>query len=200
MKPWMLWSAALSLLLSGCVNVDYVGQTFAPIPEGTPVAYFGSRDEIRPGRYRIIGRGVITTTRRLDKYDIQEILIDEARKRGADAVVLVSHKRVRRGVYEREPDVAAVDTSPATKSGNVKPGGEPLDISLDRSETLEGEHHYRIELELRVLFLKTREDLEQELARRGRELDRLVKQPDPAKPAPGKKPEAGKAPEAPKAK
>ena len=181
-------SAVLCFCAAGCVNVDYVGQTFPPIPEGTPVEFFASRDEIQPGKYRIIGRGVVTTMRRLDKYDIREILIGEARKRGADAVVLVGQKRVRRGVYEREPDVAAVDTSPATHASNIKPGGEPLEISLDRSETLEGEHHYRIELELRVLFLKTREDLEQELARRGRELDRLVKQPDPARSAPADKP------------
>ena len=31
-----------------------------------------------------------------------------------------------------------------------------------------------------MLFLKDKEALEQQLARRGRELDQLVKQPDPA--------------------
>ena len=186
--------AAWLLFAAGCVNVDYVGQTFEPIPEGTPVEYFGSRRDIPPGKYRIIGRAVVTTTRQFDKYDIREMLIDEARKRGADAVVLVDFKRVKRGVYESEPDVAAVDTAPASKSGNVKPGGEPLDISLDSSEPLRGEHHYRIDLELRVLFLKSKDELEQQLARRGRELDRLVKQPEPAQNVPEKAPEAPKAP------
>jgi len=191
--------AAWLLFAAGCVNVDYVGQTFEPIPEGSPVEYFGSRADIQPGKYRIIGRGVVTTTRRLDHYDIREILIDEARKRGADAVVLVDQKRVMRGIYEREPDISAVDTSPASNSGNIKPGGEPLDVSLDRSESPRGEHHYRVELELRVLFLKSKDELEQQLARRGRELDRLVKQPEPARKTPEKKPETPKkASEAPK--
>jgi len=186
--------AAWLLFAAGCVNVDYVGQTFDPIPEGTPVEYFGDRKEIPAGKYRIIGRGVVTTTRRLDHYDIREILVDEARKRGADAVVLVGHKRTWRGIYEREPDVSAVDTSPVSNSNNVRPGGEPLEISLDRSEPLRGEQHSRLELELRVLFLKTKEDLEDQLARRGSELDRLVKQPEPAQKAPEKAPETPKAP------
>ena len=102
------------------------------------------------------------------------------------------HKQVRRGIYEHEADVAAVDISPASKSGNIKPGGEELLVSLDRTKPLEGEHHYRTEQELRVLFLKNKEDLEQQLARRGREIDQLVKQPDPAK-----KPEAEKIPSEP---
>ena len=186
--------ALLLAVVAGCVNVDYVGQTFEPIPEGKPVEYFAERKEVPPGKYRIIGRAVVTTTRRFDKYDAREFLTDEARKRGADAVVLVDFKRVKRGVYESEPDVAAVDTAPASKSGNVKPGGEPLDISLDSSEPLRGEHHYRIDLELRVLFLKSKDELEQQLARRGRELDRLVKQPEPAQNVPEKAPEAPKAP------
>ena len=191
MKLVVLWSAALLLFAAGCVNVDYVGQVFEPIPEGKPVEFFKERGEIQPGKYRIIGRAVVSTTRRLDHYDIREILIDEARKRGADAVVVVAQKRVRRGIYERESDISAVDTTPASKSSNVLPGGRTLEVSLDSTEPLQGEHHYRTDLELRVLFLKSKEDLEQELARRGRELDRLVKQPDPAQtPAAEKKPSA----------
>ena len=184
--------ALVLLLAAGCVFVDYVGQTFEPIPEGKPVEYFAERKDVPPGKYRIIGRAVVTTSRRLDHYDIREILIDEARKRGSDAVVLVRQKRVRRGVYEREADVSAVDTAPASNSGNVRPGGEPLEVSLERSEPLQGEHHYRIDLELNVLFLRNKEDLEQDLARRGRELDRLVKQPDP-----GMRPKTEKKPSAP---
>ena len=180
MKQLVWYSAAVLLLLSGCVHVDYFGQNFDPIPEGEAVTYFKSRGEIKPGKYRIIGRAVVTTTRSLDHYDIQEVLIDEARKRGADGVVLVGFKRTRRGVYAGEMDVAVTDTAPTTNSVNITPGGEPLEVSFDRSEPLRGEQHARTELELRVLFLKDKEALEQQLARRGRELDQLVKQPDPA--------------------
>ena len=173
--------AALLLVVAGCVNVDYVGQTFSPIPEGTPVQYFTARKEVPPGKYRIIGRAVVTTSRKFDKYDVREFLVDEARKRGADAVVLVYSRRIKRGVYEREVDEPAIDIAPASKATNIKPGGGDLKVSLDPADPLEGEHHYRVELKLRALFLRNKEDLEQQLARRGRELDQLVKQPDPAK-------------------
>jgi len=188
MKRVVQWSAALLLMLgAGCVNVDYIGQTFDPIPEGKPVEFFGERSQIPVGKYRIIGRGEISTTRRLDHYDIREILIDEARKRGADAVVTVSVKHIRRGVYPREPAGSEYDTAPALNSGNVKADGSPLDVTVESAVTVKGEAHSRSELEIRVLFLKTREDLEQQLARRGRELDRLVKQPDPATGTPEEK-------------
>ena len=180
MKQMIWWPAAVLLLLSGCVHVDYVGQTFDPIPEGEPVTFFKNRNEIKPGKYRIIGRAVITTTRGLDHYDIRELLIDEARKRGADGVALTEQKRIRRGVYAGERDASVKDTAPASKSGNVTADGRPLEVSFDPSDPLRGEHNTRQELKLRVLFLKDKEALEQQLARRGRELDRLVKQPDPA--------------------
>ncbi len=181
MKRFVWWSAAaVMLLLSGCVHVDYVGQTFDPIPEGKAVTYFKNRGEIKPGKYRIIGRAIVTTTRRLDHYDIQEFLIDEARKRGADGVVLVERRRIRRGVYAGETDASVKDTTPPSNSGNITADGRPLEVSFDRSEPLKGEYHTRQELKLRVLFLKDKEALEQQLARRGRELDQLVKQPDPA--------------------
>ena len=190
MKRIVLWAAALLPLISGCVYVDYIGQTFAPIPEGSPVTYFEGRSDIPAGKYRIIGRGEIFTTRSLDKYDIREILVDEARKRGSDAVVLVELKSVIRGVYERDTSDPGYDTAPATKSSNVKADGEPLYVPMNSTAVnVRGEAHSRRELKMRVLFLKTKEDLEQELARRGRELDRLVKQPDPANAKPAEKPE-----------
>ena len=180
-------TAALFLLCAGCVNVDYIGQTFDPIPEGTPVEYFDGRARIPAGKYRIIGRATITTPRKFDYFDIRELLVDEARKRGSDAVVLVRQKHVLRGVYEREPSGAGHDIAPASNSGNVTADGEPLDIPLDSAVSVEGEHYFRSEIELRVLFLKNSADLEDQLARRGRELDRLVKQPDPADLDPAKK-------------
>jgi len=92
---------AAALLVAGCVNVDYVGQSFDPTPEEARVEYIVGRSAIPAGKYRIIGRGTISTPRKIDSYDLREALIDEARKRGADAVVLVDYKWVRVGVYPR---------------------------------------------------------------------------------------------------
>jgi len=184
----LLPTAALFLLCAGCVNVDYIGQTFDSIPEGTPVEYFDGRTHVPAGKYRIIGRAKISTLRNLDYYDIRELLVDEARKRGSDAVVLVKKKNVLRGIYQREPSFdPGKDIAPALKSNNLTPDGRPLDIPVGGQVVIKGEHNYRSEIELYVLFLKDKDDLEQQLARRGRELDRLVKQPDPADLDPAKK-------------
>ena len=34
------FAAVLALAVAGCVNIDYVGQEFAPTPESEPIAYF----------------------------------------------------------------------------------------------------------------------------------------------------------------
>jgi len=186
MKKFLLKCLPATLLiLSGCVNVDYVGQCFDPIPEEEPVVCYANRGEIPPGKYRIIGRAKISTTRRLDKYDIQELLIDEARKRGANAAALVDARRELVGIYDREPGSSVGDISHRSNTANNLDDSPRTVTSLGNPEPAElyGEEHFRSELHLRVLFLKEREDLEQQLARRGRELDRLVKQPDPAAPA-----------------
>ena len=172
---------AVLLFLTGCMSVDYVGQSFDPIPEEEPVEYYTKRGEIPAGRYRIIGRAKITASWRYDKYDIREILIDEARKRGANAVALVGEKRERIGVYEREPGAPEIGDISFRSKVSTNVDGSPKTVAvLDTPADLHGEEHYRKELHLRVLFLRDRESLEQQLARRGREIDRLVKQPDPA--------------------
>ena len=191
MRSYLFRSAAavLALLAAGCVNVDYVGQNFDPLPDEAPVAYFTARSEIPAGKYRIIGRAKIKTTRKhFDKYDIREFLIDEARSRGADAVALVSVKKIKIGVYEHEAS-DDLDISLSTKHRGSLPAHE----TFGEPATLKGEAHGRREVHLQALFLKDREALEAVLARRGRELDQLVKQPDPAVPGPAalvKPPEA----------
>lgn len=192
MRPYLFRCAALALALlaAGCVGVDYVGQEFDPLPEGTPVAYFAERGEIPPGKYRIIGRVMLKTTRKhFDKYDIREFLIDEARSRGADAVALVEVKKIKIGIYPREPS-DSLDISMSTKH----PGSQMEHEIFGKQAELKGEAHGRREVHVRALFLKNREELEAILARRGRELDQLVRQPDPATPGPAtwvKPPEAG---------
>lgn len=171
-------------LLSGCVNVDYIGQNFEPTPAESPVEYFIGKTAIPAGKYRIIGRGTIATTLGIDRYDLRDILVKAARKHGADAVAVVSEKRVQVGVYPQENDLLAGPSSTANIY-NLNPDGTPMQIdSFGAPAQLQGETHFRTELRVRALFLKDREALEQLLARRGRELDALVKQPDPKAPNP----------------
>ena len=179
----VLTLAAAGCLLSGCVNVDYVGQSFDPIPEGTAVEYFSARKEIPAGKYRIIGRGTIETTRKLDRFDLREILVDSAREHGADAVAVVSEKQVNVGVYPQENDMISGGLSSTANAYNLNPDGTPMEMdTFGAPSRLQGGTRFRTELHVKALFLKEREALEQQLARRGTELDTLVKQPDPNTP------------------
>ena len=182
--PRFLTLLAAGFLFSGCVSVDYTGQSFEPTPEESPIEYFTSKAEIPVGKYRIIGRGTIATTLSVDKYELRDILVKAAREHGADAVAVVSEKRVQVGIYPQENDMLSGPSSP-TNIYNLNPDGSPIEInSFGAPAKLQGETHYRTELHVRALFLKDRKELEQLLARRGRELDALVKQPDPSAPNP----------------
>ena len=177
-----LFRSSLALLacglLAGCVQVDYFGQSFDPTPETSPVEYYTSRDDIPAGKYRIIGRGTIATELRVDKYDIREALIDEARKHGADAVAAVSISKVRVGVYPSDENFDGSPTHPSHPD-SINPSSSDTSAIFKKPEELHGSKIARIETHVRALFLKDKSALEQLLARRGKELDELVKQPDP---------------------
>ncbi len=169
----------LSCLFSGCVQVDYFGQSFEPTPETSPVEYYTSRDDIPAGKYRIIGRGTIATEMRVDSYDIREALIDAARKHGADAVASVSVKQVLVGVYPQDVDFDGSPTHPARPESFNPSDSHVADEVLGKPAKLKGSVAFRTETHVRALFLKDKAALEQIFARRGKELDELVKQPEP---------------------
>ncbi len=182
MKPWFrsFWALVVCGLLAGCVQVDYFGQSFDPTPETSPVEYYTSRDDIPAGKYRIIGRGTIATELRVDKYDIREALVEAARKHGADAVAAVAVNKVLVGVYPKEEDFDGSPTHPSrADSINPSSSSHAADKMLGRPTELRGGKSARTETHVRALFLKDKAALERILARRGKELDELVKQPEP---------------------
>ena len=93
--------AALILLVffAGCMNFDYVGQSFAPKSESAVVNIFNGREKIPADQYRIIGRGTLTGPLSTDEYDRMAELRAVARKHGADAVCIVSATTKAVGYY-----------------------------------------------------------------------------------------------------
>ena len=116
---------------------------------------------------------------RIDRYDIREALIDEARKHGADAVAAVSINKVKVGVYPRDENFDGSSTHPSDPNGLNPSSSHVADEFLDKPTELHGGKAARIETHVRALFLKDKAELERLLARRGKELDELVKQPEP---------------------
>lgn len=103
-----LSSVILAITVSGCAEFDYIGRTFDPLDEGS-VAWHTADNPVPAGKYRVIGRGTLKfRTGKLDKYDIEERLISEAEKIGADAVML--KKTVQTEVAAFDVD-SSVDTA-----------------------------------------------------------------------------------------
>lgn len=181
MKPLFRSFPALFIccLFSGCVQVDYFGQSFDPTPETSPVEYYTSKSDIPAGKYRIIGRGTIATQLRVDKYDIREALIKAARKHGADAVASVSVNEVKVGVYPSDENFDGSPTHPSRSEGFNPSSPRAADGIFDKPAELQEGRRKRTEVHVRALFLKDKTSLERIFARRGKELDELVKQPEP---------------------
>ena len=179
-------SACLGLLAAGCIDLEYIGQEFEPTPMSRPVALFQNRTEIPPGEYRIIGRATLTAPDGTLGYDIQEKLLDSAREAGADAVCLVSTKRVRVGTYMIESSSYSPPGSIRLNPGNLSADGSARAVNTFGSPagSLRGEERTREEIVVKALYLKNRAELARILAERGRELEELEAEGgEPAQPA-----------------
>ncbi|MCP3968409.1 MAG: hypothetical protein GY750_07875 [Lentisphaerae bacterium] len=84
-------------LMGGCISFDYVGQKLAPLEGGQVVAFYDSADQVPAGQYRVIGRAVAVGPDGTTSQEVRQKLIDKAREYGADAIQVVSFKRIRTG-------------------------------------------------------------------------------------------------------
>lgn len=94
MKHWRMLLFPLLLGAAGCVDVNYVGQTFPALPEDRSVTFFTQDMTVPRNEYRTIGRATLTAPGSTDSEELKEALIETARKHGADAVQVVEFKRV----------------------------------------------------------------------------------------------------------
>jgi hypothetical protein len=87
MKQRKAWVWLLAAVCSGCVSVDYVGKTLPPTTNVD--LYMSAADVGRP--YQVIGNASaqVEAMPFMDpSQQLQDKLLEEARKRGADAVIL----------------------------------------------------------------------------------------------------------------
>ncbi len=170
------FAAVLALAVAGCVNIDYVGQEFAPTPESEPIAYFTERAELPADRYRIIGRATLTAPDDSNSWVLREKLENYAREVGADAVCQVSVRRVAVGTYPAPQQNQQGPNLEGPAGGVI--AGQPVQKNPYGEEVeLQQNSLVRYEIELKALFLKNREELEKLLAERREELDALLAQP-----------------------
>ena len=143
----------MALCASGCINVDYVGQTFPPLPEGTPVKIYSQETPVPAGEYRIIGRVNLTAPDGTSMEEINKSLTDLAIRHGAEAVKVVDYKFVELGL-------AAPDTSfcrsPSWNRDNRNAGGAYIYTnSFGEITSLEKAPKQVTELQMRAQLLAT---------------------------------------------
>jgi len=189
MRHLLFFAGVAALFLAaGCVKCDYVGREFAPTPESEPVAYFRNRGEIPPGDFRIIGRATVTAPDGTDGYDIRDLLLEKARKSGADAVCQVRARKLRAGLYDRE-ETDPFEPQKPLDPANTEFHGAPSADKAEKAEygepvKLQGEKRFRQEVVVQALFLKKKAALDKLMADQNREIsDTLAKPSEPSRPA-----------------
>lgn len=116
-------TAALVLIFTGCVNIDYVGQKLTPLPEDQLVTFFSEKQNVPTEQFAMIGRAEVSAPDGTDSLSIKEKLQDKAREIGADAVKIVAFNRVKVGTIQvsgsgSEPDSAAMGYTSRTVGGD----------------------------------------------------------------------------------
>lgn len=89
-----LLAVAVLILTAGCIEVDYVGQSFPALPAGSNVTIYTPESSLSDRNYRAIGRISITAPEGTTRGEINEKLTLLAREHGADTVNIVSVRRV----------------------------------------------------------------------------------------------------------
>ena len=164
----LLTAIFLLTLVAGCMNFDYVGQSFAPHSESVPVTFYENRAAIPRDTYRIIGRGILSGPENVDGYDIMAELRFQARKHGADAVCTVSTVKKQVGIFPAVGDDFSEPLSPGANRGNLSPSGTPWQTtSFGETPTLKSQEAKRYEFETKVIFLKKIDRFDAEMKSRG---------------------------------
>ena len=151
------------IICTGCVNVEYVGQRFAPLPDTEYVNLREERADLPAGEYQVIGRAEVTAPADISPVDLQEKLRQEAREIGADAVQIVSRERRLLGRYYRQPEarrhVTSAQTGSISGTRAINSFGE--EVSLDG-----GSYAENYELCIKTLFLMKTTRYQEEMAKR----------------------------------
>lgn len=157
-KASLLFAIVLTTLclVSGCANFEYTGREFAPIPDDTPIAWYTKANPVPAGKYRIIGRGELSFGNGdMDNYDIEERLIEEARKRGADAVMIQSTKIKQVGIYDSTDNELPSPATALQPTTAVMPDGKRLEVnSFGKVMPLTGESKKESIVYVRATFYK----------------------------------------------
>ena len=129
-KQLMIGLAAV-LVLAGCIDVDYVGQDFPPLPDNREVQFFDAKNPPPAGEYQSIGRVTLTVPGGYDNVLIREKLAETAREHGASAVRIVNIEQHQVNRYYIDADESKSPMLSCARTAGMLPqraDGSPLEV------------------------------------------------------------------------
>ncbi|MDD5697558.1 MAG: hypothetical protein PHH77_02980 [Victivallaceae bacterium] len=158
---FMLSVAAMAIFpAGGCMQFDYVGQKLAPLKPDQAVAFYNSKDSVPPDTYKVLGRAEITAPDGTNTEEVKAELIEKAREYGANAIEVVSFKRVKTGEVEIPQNEAYGSNDPVGTWAvtSNRPDGTPIYTdSFVKTIPLEVNVIEKYEIQAKVLFLADKE-------------------------------------------
>jgi hypothetical protein len=136
MKPTLLW-VILILAVVGCTKIDYIGDEFSPTSYVD--LYFSEADVARD--YRVMGEVVATASDWVSAEKMQKKIMEKARQKGADGVIILGMERYRSGESTTRKETTQIDE---TKKGTTS------------TTTATTETNVQKEKEIRATFIKYR--------------------------------------------
>ena len=131
---------------AGCIDVEYIGQDFPPLPETSPVLIFSADDEVPPGEFQVIGKLKMSVPPGIDMVEVREKISGEAREHGASAARIVSmEKKLVNRYYgaSRQESVSPMLAGRSTVGVRAaQPDGSPTKIN-SFGEVVEPNRTYR---------------------------------------------------------
>ena len=165
------------MVLAGCMDFEYTGREFASLSGVRMPKYFKKKDDLPPGMYEIIGRAKVTAPESCDREDIRIKLLEEAARRGADAVCLASVSRIEVGLFESDGQFNG-PSDHSVNPYNLTPDGSPIRENMaGKTVELTAETRKAVRIVVRALFLKDKKVLEKTISEREKQLDRIIGKP-----------------------
>ena len=178
MKKFMLYLAAVicACAVTGCVNVEYIGQNFPALPDSRSVLIFTEDNEVPAGEFKVIGKLKMTVPPGVDMVIVREKIAEEARERGASAARIVSVEKILvnryYGAARQEAESPMLTSRSTVGPMATNPDGSPVEVN-SFGEVVEPNRTYRERYEhvVKVQLLMSNQDYNHavELRRRAAE-------------------------------
>lgn len=155
----ILTAGFLAAMLTGCISVDYVGQTYTR-DNPAPIIWFNDAKSVPPNDYQPIGRATVKATADYDQEQVREAILDEAEKHGVDAVQIVSAQTVevrKREISDPGNSNFGTRTQPQSRTADY---WEPYD-SFGKPSKRQVHASSVMEFHVKALFLVKKERYEE---------------------------------------